>query len=82
MVQERELSAIRDELQEVKSLLHAATMNNYSDSRRFSPQRRKTMRRKCQGCYANGAVSCFHCFQCGSVDHRVANCPSVNNSGN
>ena len=82
VAQERELSAMRDELHEIKSLLHAATMNNYSDSRRFPQQRRKTMRRKCQVCYANGAVSCFHCFQCGSGDHRVANCPSVNNSGN
>ena len=81
LVQERELSAMQDELQEIKSLLHGATFN-YSERSRFPQQRRKPIQRKCQTCYANGDVSCFHCFQCGSAEHRVMNCPSVMKTGN
>ena len=82
LLQEREMSSVRTELQEIKSLLHGTVSRlEHRDARpSFHNKPRKTFRRKCQTCYQNGVPSCFHCFQCGSSEHRVVNCPV--NSGN
>ena len=41
--------------------------------------RQNNGRGKCQKCYASGAISCVHCFTCGSDQHRAANCTHSGN---
>ena len=77
LLHEQEMGAVKIELQEIKTLLYDVRKSENVENYRYKP--RKSFKRKCQNCYTSGAPTCFHCFKCGSSEHRMANCPGAGN---
>lgn len=77
LLHEREMCAVKNELKEIKTLLYDVRKSENVENYRNKP--RKSFKRKCQNCYTTGVPTCFHCFKCGSTEHRIANCPGAGN---
>ena len=86
--QERELAALRSDLSEIKSVLTqqagSCSGNGFQQrqpSNALPPRFRNQNRRRyrCQDCEQNRVDRCTHCFKCGSIQHRMANCTEKKN---
>ena len=82
ILHEQEMSAVKSELQEIKSLLlrESACPPERVGSDRvihnpYPPRFNRKSKRKCGPCFKSNMQNCHHCFQCASPDHRLANCP-------
>ena len=86
LTHEKEMSAMRAELMELKTALSANfkprvhDRENSNDGGQRNQNRRN--RRKCEKCNASNAFRCFHCFHCGSPDHRINCCPDKDKQKN
>ena len=88
LTHEKERSAMRAELMELKTALsanfkprvHDSDRENSNDGGPRNQNRRN--RRKCEKCNASNALRCFHCFLCGSPDHRINCCPDKDKQKN
>ena len=83
--QEKELAALRNDLQEIKSTLADnfskqnsggnMSWNNFRDGNRAPPRFRNKRRSfRCRDCETNRVNKCVHCFKCCSSEHRMAEC--------
>lgn len=88
--QAKELAALRSDLCEIKNVLTQQTgsclgnVDGFQQRQNLVPNvlpPRFKMRKKykCQDCEQNRVYRCVHCFQCGSTQHRVVNCPEKKN---
>ena len=84
---QKEMAAIRAQLSEIKDVLGKADLR-YSQNKEIlpamyiPPHRRyggEYSRKKCVKCETEKKIRCFHCFGCGSVEHRVFRCPNKKN---
>ena len=76
---QKEMSALRADLNEIKTALSAnlkpgAHWIDRKNAGNSEGDRRK-YRRKCDECIHRNAYRCFHCFVCGSSEHRMNVCP-------
>lgn len=92
LAHQQEMAALRTELSEIKNVLSTSThsFNNQSCNSRldgnaeaFNPANDRNMPRnfrkrknRCRKCEIENVPKCYHCFICGSVDHRSFVCPS------
>ena len=77
LLHEQEMSVVKSELHEIKVLLLRDSV--CSPDRNFRkndpPRFTKRSKRMCENCAKNQMTNCYHCFHCGSPDHRMAKCP-------
>ena len=94
LTHEKEMSALRADLHEIKTALLAdikphAHLNDNLDAKKSEdtynrPRGQRGFRRyrKCEECERKNCYRCFHCFECGSSDHRMNECPERTNQKN
>ena len=79
----KEMSMLRADLLEIKNTLKAVNNSNENLPKRcgvnqvpprFLQQNSRRNFRKCKNCEATDA-RCYHCFNCGSSEHRIVTCP-------
>ena len=82
---EKAMAAMKTELAELKNAILNGTGNaNPSGGNNVGyagpPHQRKgrrpgNRRRRCDKCEREDALRCYHCFSCGSAEHRFFSCP-------
>ena len=94
LTHEKEMSALRADLHEIKTALLAdikphVHLNDNLDAKKSEdtynrPRGQRGFRRyrKCEECERKNCYRCFHCFVCGSSDHRMNVCPERTNQKN
>lgn len=72
----------------IANLTSLVTDKIFADERRNNNQKggNVTWRRKgsgfCEKCVASGAKYCRHCFRCGSQEHKICDCPVIEDEKN
>ena len=93
LIHEKEMSFMRAELLEIKNAIQANTKpnlnsqeTNFTQTQNYIPPHRRfpqqhenfSRKNKCRDCKFNNAARCYHCFKCGSTEHRMFACPQMN----
>ena len=87
---QKEMAAIRAQFSEIKnSLVKPESHYQNKDSlpaTYIPPQRRyggsygsEYTQKRCSKCLTEKRTRCFHCFGCGSTEHRLFRCPNQKN---
>ena len=72
---QREMSALRADLNEIKTAILGKPGAHAQNSQRIDNVVRNR-RKRCQNCEQKNWFRCVHCFVCGESDHRMNVCPN------